>query len=266
MDVKLYARVAWRFKWLLLLTFVIAIPASVLATKKVSFADGHLKLTPRGAQVWQSSSVILVTQQGFPWGRSVFPILPAPDGKAITPTYADPTRFSGLALLYVQLANGTQFRRLLGRLPGKLNAVPILPSADASVSQALPLIEFDATSGAPEVATGIADRAASTFEKFLTKKQNAAGIPSSQRVDVEPVTTHAPAKLTTPAKKTVPILIFVILMAGGFGLALALENARPRMPIRDSATTVRPPEVARELSAVRDSARADTQNARSRSA
>jgi hypothetical protein len=147
----------------------------------------------------------------------------------------------------------------LGGLPGKLNAVPVLPSADASVSEALPLVEFDATAGAPDVATGIADRAASTFEKFLTKRQNAAGIPSTQRVDVEPVSTRTPPQLMTPAKKTVPILIFVIIMAGGFGLALALENARPRMPGRDSATTAGPTEVA----LVRDSAQSDTKTARS---
>jgi len=255
-DVKLYARVAWRFKWVLLATFVIAVTAAVLSTRKVSFANGSLKLMPRGAQTWESSSVILVTQKGFPWGRSVFPILPAPSSRAITPTYADPSRFSGLALLYVQLANGNEFNQLLGPVHGTVQASPVLPSADSSTSEALPLIEFDSTAGTPAEAGTIADDAASAFQRYLAAKQSAAGIPVDQRVVVAPVRTHTPARLLTAPKKTVPLLIFLVIMAGGCGLALALENARPRFRLggapRDGLTTVG-----------RDAAPADGKTARS---
>lgn len=227
MDVKLYGRVAWRFKWLLVLAFFLAAFLATLTIKKISFAHG-LKLEPRGAQVWSSSSVVLVTQKGFPWGRSTFPILPAPDRKAITPTYADPTRFSSLALLYTQLANGTDFQQLMKSSPGVVVAAPVLPSADASTSQALPLISFDATAQTAAAATTAADAAVATFERYLERKQNAARIPVGQRVSIEPVSVHARARLMSTSKKTVPLLVFVLIMAGGCGLALALENLRPR--------------------------------------
>ena len=228
MDVKLFARVAWRFKWLLLLTLALASSLAVLSTMKVKYSHRHLNFTARAAQTWQSSSVALVTQKGFPWGRSTFPVLPAPDHKAITPTYADPSRFSSLALLYTQLANGTDFQQLLRGVPGTVSAAPVLPTPDASSYQALPLISFDATARTGPAATTTADAALFAFQRYLEHRQASAGIPVAQRVSIEPVSVHTGAKLTSTSKKTVPLLVFVLILAGGFGMSLALENIRPR--------------------------------------
>ena len=179
---KLFARVAWRFKWVLLLTFVLASSLAVMSTTKVRFVHGHVRFSPRAAQTWQSSSVGLVTQQGFPWGRSTFPVLPAPQNKAVVPTYADPTRFSSLALLYTQLVNGTDFQRRLQKEPGTVSAAPVLPAPDASSYEALPLISFDATARTARAATTTADAALFAFQGYLQQRQASARIPVAQRV------------------------------------------------------------------------------------
>ena len=72
MDLSLYGRVIWRFRWLVVLGLILAIALAVLSVAKVS-SHG---LSYRKHEVWQSSTTVLLTQHGFPWGRAVVPPSP----------------------------------------------------------------------------------------------------------------------------------------------------------------------------------------------
>ena len=64
MDLSLYGRVIWRFRWLVALGLILAIALSVLSIAKVS-SHG---LSYRKHEIWQSSSTVLLTQHGFHLG------------------------------------------------------------------------------------------------------------------------------------------------------------------------------------------------------
>jgi len=104
MDISLYGRVIWRFRWLVALGLILAIALSVLSIAKVS-SHG---LSYRKHEIWQSSTTVLITQHGFIWGRSVVP--PSQPGATTGPGW-----LSGLAELYAQFANSDQVKALMLR-------------------------------------------------------------------------------------------------------------------------------------------------------
>jgi len=68
MDLALYARVLWRFKFLVIAGFIAAVVLATLSFAKISFAGGTPKLTYRKAETWASYSRVLITQPGFSFG------------------------------------------------------------------------------------------------------------------------------------------------------------------------------------------------------
>ncbi len=70
MDLALYGRVLWRFKWLVLLGLLLALALTVFSVAKVD-GKGHLQY--RKQEVWQGEADVLLTQGGFPEGRALFP-------------------------------------------------------------------------------------------------------------------------------------------------------------------------------------------------
>ena len=72
-DLNLYLRVLWRFRLIVAIGLVLAISLAFASLVKVGFAHGSLSLSYRQQPTWQSTTRLFVTQEGFPWGRSVFP-------------------------------------------------------------------------------------------------------------------------------------------------------------------------------------------------
>jgi hypothetical protein len=64
-DFQLYARVLWRFRLLFVPGLLLACTLALLSVARVSL-DG---LEYRQTELWSSSTRLIVTQQGFPWGR-----------------------------------------------------------------------------------------------------------------------------------------------------------------------------------------------------
>src|SRR5437588_2881139 len=104
MDLPVYMRVLWRFRWLVLVGVVAAVGLSVLSVARIG---GSPFLRYRKSPVYVSYSKLFVTQQRFPWG-SLNP-----------PVSADPSRFTSLAILYSQLATSDPVQRIMLR-PGPL--------------------------------------------------------------------------------------------------------------------------------------------------
>jgi capsular polysaccharide biosynthesis protein len=165
---------------------------------------------------------LLVSQEGFPWGRSTL------TGRQ---SFADPSRFSELATIYSHLAVSDDVIRILKRDGGlpktdRILADPIL--ASDSSGQALPLVQISAISTAPGAAVGLARRETTAFLSYLREQQEVNGIAEENRVVVTVVNAAQKPRLFAGRSKVPPIIAFVLVMALTTGLAFTLENLWPR--------------------------------------
>jgi hypothetical protein len=234
MDVRLWGRVVWRFRWISALGLLAACSLAVLSTARLTFVGGKPQLTYREAVIYTATARVLVTQAGFPWGRTVLPSTPTSGSAPQVGTsggqasYADPSRFEMLAVLYAALANGDDIQRRIvdHRLQEVLTA---RGEIDPQSNSALPVIDLISLAPSRGAAVRIAAAGAAALRTFVTHQQTTAQIPQSQRVLLQ--TLQQPLKVTvaTPRKKTTPIVVFATVLLATLGLVFALENLRPRL-------------------------------------
>src|SRR5690242_6249515 len=101
MDLHRHIRLLWRSKKLIVAGAIVGILLGILASYKVSGSG----LQPRKAPVYTAETKLLLTQKGFPWGRTWLPgTLTAADGSTVQAgqtgskvNFADPARLSTLA-------------------------------------------------------------------------------------------------------------------------------------------------------------------------
>ncbi len=228
MDLGLYASVLWRFRFLVLVGTLLAILLAALAMVKVTPSG----LKYRQQEVWQSQSTLFITQQGFPWGRSVFP--PYVQGKPYP--YGDQNRFATLAELYAHLANSDPVKAIMARsgpVVGGVSAQAIPPTTPNGTS---PLVSILGSAPTALGAVKVTQLGTDAFLSYLSEQQSAARIPKSQRIDVSVLQRATPPLLVTPRKKTLPVIVFLAVMTATIGLAFILENARPRVRALPSVT------------------------------
>lgn len=227
MDISLYARVIWRFRFLVALGFVAACGLATLAVAQVDFKGGTPTLTYRKHELWMGSQKLLITQKGVPWGRLS---LPTTSGNTQSSSrsgqvFADPSRLASLAPFYAQLANSAAIQRFFPI--GSVKATPVVDNSTA-YANVLPILQFNAFAFTPQKAESLAQSAARLFKNYVTKQQASASIPQGQRVLLQPLTDTMPPLLVQPRKKSLAIVAFVTIMIATLGLAFILENLRPR--------------------------------------
>jgi hypothetical protein len=193
----------------------------VLSVAKVSSSG----IVYRKPEVWQSTSTVLLTQHGFPWGRATLPSAEVGAGSE----FADPTRFASLTDLYSQFANSDQVKRLM-RSHGapktwKLLATPVQP---ANPNSTLPVILLAGQAYTPSDAVKATLIGRSAFLQYVAEQQHSAAIPQDQRIDIQTIQSATKPKVFLPRKKTLPIVILLAVLSATFGLAFVLENLRPR--------------------------------------
>lgn len=242
MDLQLLARVLWRFRFVVLLGFGVALAAAFLLFVRVEFdqTTGKPDLLYREDEEWSVVSTLLVTQPGFPWGRSILDTsanetvetLPPADAAATTEQFADPTRFSTLAPLYARLATSGAVRRLMlrdGPVDGEIEAKPVLLVDNSSLT--LPLVELVVTASTPELAQTLTRRAIGAFDTFLSNQQRANAVPASERVIVTVVDRPDEAELSRPRPLTLSIVAFLGVILATLALVFVLENLWPRVSL-----------------------------------
>lgn len=221
MDLDLYGRVIWRFRRLVFGGVILAIALSVLSVAKVT-SHG---LVYRKPEIWQSTSSVLLTQHGFPWGRATLPSAEVGAGSE----FADPTRFASLTDLYSQFANSDQVKQILRRHGAakswKLIATPVQP---AITGGDLPVIQLAGQAHTPGDAVLATIRGRRAFLQYVAEQQQSAAIPSDQRIDIQTIQSATKPKVVIPRKKTLPIVIMLAVLTATFSLAFILENLRPR--------------------------------------
>jgi hypothetical protein len=227
MDLTLYGRVLRRFWWVVVPGVLIAFVLALLSFVRVS-ADG---IAYRDPEVWQSQTLLLLTQPGFPWGRTVLP-----SSSATAPQYADPYRFSSLTDLYSQFANSDEVRRIMrregARKTWKIVATPMAPMVSGAT---LPVIALSGQAHSPKEAVTAAARGGRAVIEYVESQQQAAAIPAAQRISIQVLRRPALPVVIEPRKKTLPIIVFLAVITAAVGLAFVLENLRPS--VRAVATT-----------------------------
>jgi hypothetical protein len=242
MNLLRHINVLWRGRTILAIGGLIAIAMAVLAVAKVSF-DGGPKLSWRKTETWADSTKLLITQPGFPWGRSVLGTsgeAAADDtsvtGAGVTTTgtdkkgrdvqFADPSRFSYLAWIYSHFLMGDEVRRSLGTLPpdAEILANPLTAGGNLSAG-ALPIIGLTTSATTKEAAVKLNAGATQALENYLRDQQDQTKTPTSDRVVVS-VVDHPPAALIKGHSPDLGIIAFILVMAGAISVVYLRENIR----------------------------------------
>jgi hypothetical protein len=245
MDLPLYSRVLWRFRVLVIVGLILAAALSFFSYAKVSFAHGSPSISYRTAVVYQSSTTLLVTQNGFPWGRTALPFKVNAKGVA-TSDFADPGRFSSLAGFYSRLAESDVIRARASQIAGVPAVLQANPVPDPGNSNnMLPMISLAGLATSPAAAIRVAEAGSLAFRQYLLQQQDASHTPANQRVVMQVVNQARAASVASPRKKTLPVIVFLGVLIATIAMAFVLENLRPR--VRVVAAGARPeaaPDVA----------------------
>ena len=233
MDFRLYTRVLWRFRVIVAAGFALAL---ILATLSIVRVTPH-GVSYRHSELWSTTTRLLVTQRGFPEGRlyaqePVAPGQPMPtaadQAARLGIPVADPGRFNTLAILYAELATSDPVRRLMlrdGPIVGQTSAIALRDEASGVL---LPLVDLTAISTSPKSAAELASRNAAALDSYVAGQQEANNVPTSDRVVVRTIVQPERPKVFQPRSKTMAIVVFLAVIFATIGLALVLENLRPR--------------------------------------
>jgi hypothetical protein len=242
MDLLTVIGVLRRYRFLVGLGVVLAVVLAGLSYGRPGWSGGPT-LRPTQAQVWKSSVVLFLTEEGFPEGRAIPAYAPSIDG-APPSQLGDQNRFADLALVYSQLANSDVVRNRAHVSGANLTAEPVTASTpDFSSTQILPMIKITAQAASPARARAAVNRLSSAFVSYVTLKQDEAGISKTARVDIQVLSAARGAQLVQGSKKTLSALVFVGILSLFAALILVLENIA-----KSRATAVRR---ERELAAAR---------------
>lgn len=220
MDLSLYFRVFWRFRFLVALGLVLAICLSLLSLVRVDFS-GSPSLKYREQEQWMSTGTLLVQPPGFTWGK-----VAAADLSVVN-------AYGSLALLYAKLATSDSVKRIVLRngpiKPATVDATYVSQAPGDPTGAPLPLIAISATAPTPQKAMSAVSRQTEAFVDYLSDKQVQNQIKPAKRVRVSVLQDAQPAELLKGRSKTLPIVVFLTVMLAVIGLAFMLENLRPRV-------------------------------------
>jgi hypothetical protein len=216
MDLPLLWAVVRRFKWIAIGGTLLAVILAALAYKTPTLS-GHV--------VYQSQPQLLISQGGLPYGRAGNEYLPGSlPGAAKTGAVVvgDPSYMASLSPVYAALANSDVVKEAIraSHIPGTVTATEDI---DPQTGAYTPL--FSLTSSAPTASKAVAlsGLAIRALQNWLTAQQAATGTPANQRVVLEVLQNGIPPT-ARGHKPTIPILLFVAVLAATIVLLLSLEN------------------------------------------
>lgn len=230
MDLARHARVLWRYRWVTAGGVLLGIVLAVLASYKVTTSGLEL----RGSSTYTSESQLLVTQAGFPEGRSVLPTPPPTDGLTPQPSkndkelqFADPSRFMTLADLYSTLIVSDEARSLI---PEKPAASQIIASPLPAVSgvPVLPIIQLTTTADTAAGAQALNTHTADALRELLKDRQAKADITPAQSVQIQTVNAPSAGALTGRPSHAGSILALLLCLIGTVAVTHLLEMFRTR--------------------------------------
>lgn len=244
MDLRRSFGVLWRFRFLVVAGVLLALALAFLAYVRVEVRNGTVELEYRSSETWESSAILLITQEGFPWGRSVTeegePL--DPNAVAPAPRFGDSERFESLSALYSALAMGDPVQLLMeraGPIEGEISAQPVL-ATDLLDSRSqtqlrsfdlLPLVRLSAEAEEPDAARALVARHVAAFRSYLEAEQDRNGIAPQKRVLVNVLEGPREPELVDGRSKAYALLIALVTIAAFVLAAFALESLFPRRPL-----------------------------------
>ncbi len=224
MDLAQHAAVLWRFRAVVAGGVVLGTLLAVLAAYQLP------SLSPRGSETWTSESSLLVTQSGFPEGRTLAGVPETGTGEVGGAggndggSFADPDRLSALASLYAQLATGDRVRRQLpgSPKPAQIQALPV----EGNASTQLPVIKLTTTAGSGPAARELNQQTVKALQTVLTSEQSRNAIPAEQRIHIDKINAPAAPVMTSGRSHTASILAFLLCALGAVALAHLLAALR----------------------------------------
>jgi hypothetical protein len=232
--------VLWRQKIIIAVGILLGCALAFMAAYKV----GPKGLERRGTEQWSSESRVLVTQTGFPWGRVTLPSNAAgapvqqdptttgKDQKTTTGSdasriqFADPSRFSNLALLFAQISESDQVRRLLPGppLPGTVIAHPL--DATGSGDSFLPILSVTTMGKTAGAAIDLNKLAVSALRHLLVTQQNKWNVAANDRVLIQTLNEPSAPMLVQSRSMAPAMLAFLLAVFGAVALAHIVEGLR----------------------------------------
>ena len=219
MDLRLYTAVLMRHKLIVGVGLVAATCLAVFGAQ-------------RAKPTYSATAQILVTQQGFPLGRSAL-------GDASNSSFADPARFDYLAQVYAELAATDVVRKaVLGKTGVQKGGLLVLDdgktvgtygvSAQTSDigGSPMPFLAITAQAASAREATEIASRATAALRNYLERSQDDAGITGKARVELPVITKPTDPKLAQSRPLVMPLALFVLAVGATVGLVFFVENLR----------------------------------------
>ena len=231
MELERHLGVFWRHRRLLGIALLLGFVLAFVAAFKVP------EMKRRGETVYSSTSTIMVTQAGFPWGRVILPGSADVPGSTDTPTatdstgkagdqvdFADPGRFSNLATVYSILAHSDAIRlRLKEKVnPEQITAAPL--DVNGRGDQFLPMIDITTTA---ETAAGAFDLNSAVMKElgdYLVGQQDAADVPRRQRVELRTINKPTAPLMVEGPSFAPPMLAFLLAIIAGVSVCYILEN------------------------------------------
>jgi hypothetical protein len=216
---------------------LVAIAMAMLACFKVSL-DGGPKLTWRKPETWSSQTKLMITQPGFPEGRSVLPgsvdgatqkgdqFQQPVDEKGKKIDFADPSRFAYLAWIYAHFLMGDEVRTMIQhRPPGMLILADPLTAGGNLSAATLPLIALTTQAETKTDALRLNSEVSQALEGYLHRQQQQTQTPTSDRVVVSTVDRTDPV-LIKGHSPDLGVIAFLMVMAAALSLVYIRENLR----------------------------------------
>jgi hypothetical protein len=223
MDLIAYAGVIRRQWRIVVIGLAIAQTLAFLAVVRVT-SDG---LEHRSPTIYAARSTLLVTEKGFPLGRSTLTETETDaEGMPVeVERFAEQGRMEYLASIYTELARSRAVRRAIDpgeRLPAGAYEVIQLKGLDGAT---LPLLAVVGTSRSPELAISLSNRAAEGLRRYVHLRQVRNKIPPTKRVGLPTVARAEEAEVMQGVKLTRPILIILLGSIVTLVVAFTWDNA-----------------------------------------
>jgi hypothetical protein len=243
-------RVMWRFKRMVLAGLVIAVCLAFLSYFRVSLAGGQPHISYRGKETWESFARVFVTRPGFEWGSSI--IGPNAthsnnDASRIGAQVSEEGRLASLASLYSSFAKSDPVRKIMlrsGPIDGIIDAAP-LPATPDNPYALLPLVSILGEAHSAAASKSLTGRAADALVTFIRQQQADNRVPADQRIVLTILNRAGDTKRLAGRPKSLPAIVFLMVMLATVGIAFLRENlhpAAPRLASADGAVAVPGPE------------------------
>jgi hypothetical protein len=239
MDLRHHILVWFRWRAILAAGLVLAVILGILVSFKPALSGSGVDLKWRSKAVYTTKSRLLVTQPGFPIGRTTLPgVVEGQNGAAQTTTqqqstndsgkvdFADPSRFSYLAIVYSYLAQSEPVRARIHPKPAPDDLSVVYQGTQNG--DALPLLELTTKGNSPAAVQQLNFKAIQALRGYLDQQLTEAGVPEAQRVSLQTLNPPDLGSLSSGRTPTVSAVVFILVLVGTLLLVYILENLYPR--------------------------------------